>query len=59
MALGALRKLSASVLSMNETEGEELLRLSKTFPPPPEGEVLNICGGGGTYDAKPPGYQAR
>merc|ERR1712012_1007754 len=33
----------APVLSLNETEGDELLRLSQAFPPPPEGEVLNIC----------------
>ena len=39
----AYRKLSASVLSLNETEGAELLRLSQAFKPPPEGELLDLC----------------
>ena len=43
MVFSAQRKLSASVLSLNEIEGEELLRLSQAFPPPPEGEVLDFC----------------
>ena len=32
-------------MSLNETEGEELLRISQAFPPPPEGEVVDFCMG--------------
>ena len=39
----AYRKLSASVLSLNEREGAELLKLSQAFPPPSEGELLDLC----------------
>ena len=41
---------AASVLSLNETEGEELLRISQTFPPPPEGEVVDFCLGDCGFD---------
>ena len=40
-----LRQIAASVLSLNETEGEELLGISQAFPPPPEGEVVDFCVG--------------
>ena len=33
------------MLSLNKTEGEELIRISQAFPPPPEGEVVDICDG--------------
>ena len=36
------RKLAASLLSLNKTEGDELLRISQEFPPP-EDEVLDFC----------------
>ena len=44
------RKLAgwaASVLSLNETEGELLLSLSQDYPPPPgeEGDVVHFCDG--------------
>ena len=39
------RQISASVLSLNQTEGEELLRISQTFPPPPEGQLVDFCDG--------------
>merc|ERR1712007_317891 len=35
-------QLKVSVLSLNASEGEELLRISQEFPPP-EDEVLNFC----------------
>jgi len=38
-------EVEASVLSLNKTEGEELLRISQAFPPPPEGEVVDFCDG--------------
>ena len=39
------RQNAASVLSLNQTEGEELLRISQAFPPPPEGELVDFCDG--------------
>ena len=39
------RQNAASVLSLNQTEGEELLRISQAFPPPPEGQLVDFCDG--------------
>ena len=36
-------QFSVPLLSLNQTEGEELLRISKEFPPPPEGDIVDIC----------------
>jgi len=35
--------VSVPFLSLTETEGEELLLISKEFPPPPEGEIVDVC----------------
>ena len=35
------------LLSLNQTEVEELLFISKEFPPPPEGEIADVCDPGG------------
>jgi len=37
--------VSVPFLSLTETEGEELLLISKEFPPPPEGEIVDVCEG--------------
>jgi len=39
--------VSVPFLSLTETEGEELLLISKEFPPPPEGEIADVCDPGG------------
>ena len=36
-------QFSVPLLSLNQTEGEELLRISKEFPPPPEGDIADVC----------------
>ena len=38
-------QFSVPFLSLNQTEGEELLLISKEFPPPPEGEIVDVCDG--------------
>jgi len=39
--------ISVPLLSLTQAEGEELLRISKDFPPPPEGDIVDVCVQGG------------
>ena len=40
-------QFSVPLLSLTQAEGEELLRISKDFPPPPEGDIVDVCVQGG------------
>ena len=36
-------QFSVPLLSLTQTEADELLRISKEFPPPPEGDIADVC----------------